>query len=56
LKNIFKFNNEGLSDSGTIVGEFVLQEYIPEVLSKIKNTGNNDLNDMFIFKKNKKNK
>ena len=56
LKNIFKFKNDGIADNGTIKGEFILQEYVPEVLQKIKNTGNNELDEMFNFKKNKKNK
>ena len=55
LKNIFKFKNDGIADNGTIKGEFILQEYVPEVLQKIKNTGNNGLDEMFNFKKNKKN-
>lgn len=55
LKNIFKFKNDGIADNGTIRGEFILQEYVPEVLQKIKNTGNNELDEMFNFKKNKKN-
>lgn len=56
LKNIFKFKNDGIAENGTIKGEFILQEYVPEVLQKIKNTGNNELDEMFNFKKNKKNK
>ncbi len=56
LKNIFKFKNDGVSDSGNVQGEFILQEYVPEVLNKIKNAGINDIDDIFVFKKNKKNK
>lgn len=55
LKNIFKFKNDGVSENGTVQGEFILQEYVPEVLNKIKNAGINDLDDMFKFKKSKKN-
>ncbi len=54
LKNIFKFKNDVTSD-GTIKGEYILQEYVPVVLEKIKNAGINELDDMFNFKK-KKNK
>lgn len=56
LKNIFKFKNDGVSDNGTVQGEFILQEYVPEVLNKIKNAGITDIDDIFNFKKNKKNK
>lgn len=56
LKNIFKFKNDGITENGTIKGEFILQEYVPEVLQKIKNTGNNELDEMFNFKKRIKNK
>ncbi len=54
LKNIFKFKNDS-SSSETIKGEYVLQEYVPVVLEKIKNAGINDLDDMFNFKKKKNN-
>ncbi|MDE5889056.1 MAG: CpaF family protein, partial [Bacilli bacterium] len=56
LKNIFKFNSEGVSDNGTVQGEFVLQEYVPEVLNKIRNAGINDLDEMFNFKNKKRTK
>lgn len=55
LKNIFKFKNDNNVDDSTVKGEFILQEYIPEVLQRIKNMGINDLDEMFNFKK-KKNK
>ena len=54
LKNIFKFKSDGILENGIVTGEFVLQEYIPDVLKKIKNTGIDDLDDIFNFKKNKK--
>lgn len=57
LKNIFKFNSDGVTDNGTVNGEFILQEYVPNVLNKIKDAGIFDINEMFDFKKNnKKNK
>ena len=56
LKNIFKFKNDGVTESGAIKGEFILQEYVPDVLAKIKNAGINDIDDIFDFKKSKKNK
>lgn len=55
LKNIFKFKSDGISENGLVQGEFILQEYVPQVLSKIKNVGINDIDDIFRFKKNKKN-
>ena len=51
LKPIFEFNSDGVNDAGIIQGEFVLNKYKPKVLSKIKNAGINDLDDMFNFNK-----
>lgn len=57
LKNIFKFNNDGVNEAGIVQGEFELLEYVPLVLQKIQNAGITDLDDMFKFnKKNNKNK
>lgn len=56
LKNIFNFNSDGVSDSGIVQGEFVLQEYVPEVLDKIKNAGIDDLDEIFTFKNKRKTK
>lgn len=56
LKNIFKFNSDGVNESGIVQGEFVLQEYVPEVLSKIKNAGIDDLDEIFTFKNKRKTK
>lgn len=50
LKNIFEFTSDGINDQGIVQGEFKLQEYVPEVLAKIKSAGINDLDDMFNFK------
>ena len=58
LKPIFEFISDGVNDAGVVQGEFILNEYKPKVLSKIKNAGINDLDDIFNFNdkkiKNKK--
>ena len=62
LKDIFAFNQKGVTDSGEVNGEFVLYNYIPEVYKKIRNRGVHSLDDIFealekeINKKNKKKK
>ncbi len=53
LNPIFEFKSDGVSDTGIVQGEFILNERIPKVLNKIRNAGINDLDDMFKFKKNK---
>ncbi len=54
LKNIFQFKSDGVNEKGIVQGEYILQEYIPKVLSKINNAGIDSVNDIFVFK-NKKN-
>ena len=62
LKEIFAFNQLGLTERGEINGEFVLYSYIPKVYNKIKNRGIDTVDDMFeqvrkdIEKRTKKNK
>lgn len=56
LRNIFKFNSDGVNETGIVQGEFELLKYVPLVLQKIQNAGINDLDDMFEFKKNSKTK
>lgn len=62
LKEIFAFNQLGLTERGEINGEFVLYSYIPKVYNKIKNRGIDTVDDMFeqvrknIEKRSKKNK
>ena len=53
LVNIFKFTSDKVSDSGIVQGEYILQQYVPVCLEKIKNAGIFDLDDMFVFKKKK---
>ena len=47
LKEIFAFNQLGLTERGEINGEFVLYSYIPKVYNKIKNRGIDTVDDMF---------
>ena len=53
LKNIFCFKSSHINENGSVSGEFVLQQYRPEVLKKIKTLGINDLDKMFNFNKKK---
>lgn len=53
LQNIFEFKTNGFSDNGNVKGEFILQEYIPNVLDKIKKSGIDSLDDIFEFKPGK---
>ena len=50
LVNIFKFEID-TKDTNIVQGKYILQEYKPVCLEKIKNAGISDLNDMFNFKK-----
>ena len=53
LRNIFEFKSSHINENGSVSGEFVLQQYKPEVLKKIKMLGINDLDKMFNFNKKK---
>ncbi len=54
LNTIFEFRSRGMSENGSITGEYELKEYVPDVLKKIRSAGIRDLDDMFNFKKNNK--
>lgn len=55
LKEIFKFNQKGLTESGEVDGEFILFKNTPKVYKKLVSRGINDLDDIFIKEnKNKK--
>jgi pilus assembly protein CpaF len=59
IKEIFSFNQTGLSLSNEVIGEFKLHNYRPLVYEKIKNKGFTELDQIFnntIEKKEKKNK
>ena len=47
LKEIFAFNQFGLTDAGEINGEFVLYDYLPAVYKKIQNRGIDIVDDIF---------
>lgn len=47
LKEIFKFNQLGLTESGSVDGEFILYKTIPQVYKKMISRGIHDLEDIF---------
>ena len=47
LKRIFGFDQTGIADNGTVLGDFVLENYIPKVYNKIKAHGIDTLTDIF---------
>ena len=47
LKEIFAFNQKGLTKNGEVIGEFKQNNYIPKVYNKLKSRGINDLKDIF---------
>lgn len=47
LKEIFSFNQKGLTKTGEVIGEFKKANYVPKVYSKLKSRGINDLKDIF---------
>lgn len=53
LKEIFKFTQKGLTESGEVDGEFMLYKTIPKVYKKLVSRGISDLEDIF-SKENKK--
>lgn len=47
LRRIFGFDQTGVSDDGTVIGDFIQEDYIPLVYDKIKAHGINNLKDIF---------
>lgn len=47
LKEIFVFNQTGITKNGEVIGEFVKHKYKPKVYDKLKSRGINDLKDIF---------
>ena len=47
LKEIFKFDQKGLTEKGEVIGEFVKQNYVPKVYKKLTSRGINNLTDIF---------
>ena len=56
LKEIFAFNQKGLTENGEVDGEFVLYNYVPGVYKKIKRRGIDIIDDIFENIKNKNKK
>ena len=46
-KPIFEFRQTGVLENGEVAGEFILYKRIPNVYSKIKSRGQDDLSDIF---------
>ena len=47
LKEIFGFRQKDVTESGSVVGEFVMYKRIPQVYKKIKSKGINTIKDIF---------
>ena len=47
LKPIFEFIQHGITSTGEVDGEFVLNKNKPKVLDKINSRGITDINDIF---------
>ncbi len=47
LKEIFGFKQDGLTENGEVIGEFIKHDYKPKVYNKLKSRGINDLKDIF---------
>ncbi len=47
VKEIFAFNQKGLTDTGEVNGEFILYNYLPKSYHKIKVKGLTDIDDIF---------
>ncbi len=56
LKEIFAFKQKGLTSSGEVNGSYIMYNYIPNVYSKIKSKGINDIDDIFEQVKKKEDK
>lgn len=47
LKRIFGFDQTGILDNGMVVGDFIREDYVPNVYNKIKSHGIDTLKDIF---------
>lgn len=54
LKEIFKFNQKGLTENGEVDGSFILYKTVPKVYKKLISRGINDLEDIFAKDKESK--
>ena len=47
LKEIFSFNQKGITKNGEVIGEFKKSNYVPKVYNKLKSRGITNLKDIF---------
>ena len=47
LREIFSYKQTGVLPNGEVIGEFVLNDFVPEVYKKIKASGIDTLRDIF---------
>jgi len=47
LKEIFGFRQKNVTESGTVIGEFVMYKRVPQVYKKIKSKGIKTIDDIF---------
>lgn len=47
LKEIFGFRQNSVTESGSVIGEFVMYKRIPQIYKKIKSKGINEIKDIF---------
>ena len=47
LKDIFAFNQTGVTSNREVIGEFILYNRVPDVYKKIVDRGINDIDDIF---------
>lgn len=47
VKEIFAFKQKGIADDGSVMGEFVVYNYVPKVYDKIKRKGITSIKDIF---------
>lgn len=47
LKEIFEFKQNGVTETGEVIGEFIKYDYVPKVYQKLKSRGINNLTDIF---------
>ncbi|MGN0993424.1 MAG: CpaF family protein [Bacilli bacterium] len=47
LREIFAFNQKGLTKSGEVNGSYIMYKYVPKVYNKIKSKGIDDIDDIF---------
>ncbi len=47
VEEIYAFNQQGVAEDGSVIGEFKTTNYVPHVIDKIKRKGINTINDIF---------